>query len=402
MCKEGTEGLKESITTLFSLSLLLSVLPIPSLLSLLPASRYNFSVPRDYYDILGLSKGASADEVKKAYRKLSKELHPDRHKGEKGAEAKFKEVNEAYEVLSNPEKKQRYDQFGAAGVNGGPGGGGFGGFDFSGFSNAQGFDLGDLFEGFFGGGRRSGGRPQQERGADRETEMTIELSEAATGVHHTVEMRALRPCSDCDATGAEKGSKIVTCTECGGTGQVVRQSQSIFGMIQQASVCPKCRGSGKRAEKPCSRCQGEGRRGETVSITVDIPAGISDGQTLRIRGEGDAGRTGAPAGDLFVHIHVKSDVRFTREGDDLRSAVAISVPDAALGIEVPVETIHGPVQLKVPAGTQPKQVFRLKGKGMPVLQTSRHGDHYVTVDVLIPTKLSRDEKKLMEEWKNLR
>ena len=362
---------------------------------------------RDYYGILGLSKTASADEVKAAYRKLSKEWHPDKHKGEKKAEEKFKEINEAYEVLSDPKKKQQYDQFGTAGPGTGPfgsaqggGGAGFGGFDFSGFAGGgQRVDFSDLFEGFFGGGRR--GQSREERGADREVELAIDFAQSVTGIRHEMQIKKLRVCDQCSGSGAEKGSKLITCSDCGGTGQIMKTSQSFFGMLQQAMLCPKCKGSGKVPEKACSKCSGEGRVSEVSTISIDIPAGIDEGQTLRVRSEGDAGRQGAAAGDLYVRIHVRPDARFVREGDDIRTSATIHVPDAILGTEISIETVQGSTTLKIPAGTQSGQVFRIKHKGMPVLNTSRFGDHYVTVTVEIPAKLSRDERKLVEEWKRM-
>jgi molecular chaperone DnaJ len=358
----------------------------------------------DFYDILGVPRDASPDAIKSAYRKLSKEWHPDKHKGDKKAEAKFKEINEAYETLSDPKKKGMYDQFGKAGpggFGGGANGQGFGGFDFSGFSGGDGVNFSDLFEGFFGGSRRGGGRPREQKGDDREMNLSIPFMEAVTGAKHTVKVRTLRSCSTCSGSGAEKGSSLKTCDECGGTGQITRTAQSFFGTVQQSVLCPKCRGSGKIPEKICHRCKGEGRVAEDANVTFDIPAGIDEGQALRIRGEGDAGRQGAPAGDLYVRVHVEPDERFNRDGDDIRSVLTLSVPDAILGTEASVETVLGSTKLKIPAGTQPGQVFRIKHKGMPVLNTSRFGDHYVTVNVEIPNKLSRDEKKLIEEWQKL-
>ncbi len=363
---------------------------------------------KDYYATLGLQKGASADDIKKAYRKMSKELHPDKHRGDKAVEEKFKAVNEAYEVLSDPQKKQMYDQFGEAGVNGQAGGfgqggfgggqGGFGGFDFSNFGgNADTFS--DLFEGFFGGRSRAA---EREQGHDIETELIIDLSEVVTGARHEIKVRKLTRCDRCDGAGAEPGSKVITCPECGGTGQVTRTAQSFFGMVRQTVVCPKCRGGGKVPESACKKCDGEGRIQESAAIAVDVPPGIQDGQSLRLRGQGEAGRRGATAGDLYVHIHVRADSKFQRDGDDIRSSVEIPALDAILGITIDVETMHGSVSLKIPEGTQPGQVMRLKGKGLPVLNTSRFGDQYVTVKVKIPTKLSREERRLLEEWRRMK
>ncbi len=360
---------------------------------------------KDFYEVLGIARGASADEIKKAYRALSKELHPDKHKGEKAAEQRFKEVNVAYEVLSNPQKRQMYDQFGSAGPGGGGGGGGgfgngFQGFDFSQFSGGDMGGFSDLFEGFFGGGRGQR-RQADEHGQDREVELQINLQDVVKGVRHSFDLRRLRPCERCGGRGADPGSQIITCSECGGTGQVTHVAQSFFGTVQQRTICPKCRGAGKVPEKPCSACAGEGRTQQTSPVQVEVPAGISDGQTLRLKGEGDAGRHGSVAGDLYVHIRVKPDPRFQRDGDDIRTEAMVPVLDAILGTTLAVETVHGSVSLKIPAGTQPEQVLRIKGKGLPVLSSSRMGDHFVTVKVLVPTKLSRKEQQLLEEWRRI-
>lgn len=343
-----------------------------------------------------MSKSASADEIKQAYRKLSKEWHPDKHKGDKGAEEKFKAINQAYETLSDQNKRAQYDRFGSAG----PGGAGFGagGFDFSGFQNGDMGDLGDLFSSFFGGGRGGNG---PAKGADHEVGVTIDLAESVTGAKRTIRVQRQAECETCHGNGAAPGSKTVTCDQCGGTGQVTRIAQSFFGQIQQRGVCPKCHGSGKVPEKPCATCNGQGRTSKRDDITVEIPAGIADGQSLRVRGKGDQGLPGQPAGDLFVHISVRPDDRFRRDGDDIHAATMVNMIDAALGAEIDVETVHGPVTVTVPAGTQPGTIMRVKGKGMPVLSSSRHGDHYVRIDVLIPKKLSREEKKLAEEWRKI-
>lgn len=350
------------------------------------------------YSVLGLEKTASADDIKKAYRRLSKEWHPDKHKGDKSAEAKFKEINEAYETLSDPQKKKTYDQFGRTSGQAGPGPGGF---DFSGFQGGMGDmgDIGDLFENFFGG-QRGGGR-RATRGEDRS--IGIEIALADTLQKKTVQLRLtrVRSCATCGGDGAAKGSKTVTCKTCGGTGQVTRVAQSIFGSIQQRSVCGECQGSGTVPETPCKHCQGQGRVGITETVSIDVPAGIDDGQQLRLRGEGDAGLRGQPSGDLYVTVRVKPDARFEREGADLKSSVKVSALDAILGAEIDVETIQGTSTVTLPAGTQPGQVLRLKGKGLPELNRSRHGDHYAEIVVEIPMKLSRQEKKVLEEWKAL-
>ncbi len=355
---------------------------------------------KDFYAVLGVPKTASEAEIKQAYRKLSREIHPDKHKGDKGMEAKFKEVNEAYEVLSDPQKKASYDRFGSADFGQGGGGGqGFGG-GFQGFDPSQfGGDLNDLFEGFFGGGGR---RRDDGRGRTVEVDVEIPFSDTVTGAERAITFKTQIACAECAGSGAAAGSKTVTCSECGGTGAVTRQTRSIFGMIQQTVVCSKCKGSGKVPEKPCRKCSGEGRLSDKKTVTVRIPAGIDDEQSLRVKGEGEAGRLGAASGDLIVRIHVLPDARFTRQGDDIQATLQLGIVDAVLGTEATVDTVHGKSTITIPAGTQPGQVLRLKGKGMPVVNTSRHGDHYVTVDIAVPTKLSRDEKRLYEELKKAR
>lgn len=329
---------------------------------------------------------------------MSKEWHPDKHKGDKAAESKFKEINEAYEVLGDAQKKQQYDQFGTTGnAQGGPGG--FGGFDFSGFNGGANFsDLGDLFGDFFGGGRQR--QQDQNQGEHREVELTITLADVLRGAKVPVELRRLILCDTCKGNGAEPGSKITQCATCGGTGQVVRSVQSFFGQIQQRTVCENCGGSGSVPEKKCHTCHGEGRLNGKVDVTIDVPAGIDNGQTLRIRNQGDAGRRGAPAGDLFVHIRLKPDPRFERDQNDIRSTVTIPVVDAILGASVNVETVHGISTLNIPEGTQPNQLFRIKGKGLPELGRTAHiGDHYVTIAVEVPKKLSKKERVILEQWK---
>jgi len=350
----------------------------------------------DYYEILGVSRSASTADIKKAYRNLSKEWHPDKHpstgsgQAKKEAERKYKEINRAYEALRDPKKKQAYDQFGNEdGPQFGGGGSPFG----------QGFEggLSDIFETFFSGGRSA--RSADVQGRDVEIALTISLSEAFTGTKKKIRIKKRIACEKCSGSGAEKGSKKVSCSQCSGTGQVTRTAQSFFGMIQQSIVCDVCKGSGKVPEKPCSFCAGEGRMSGSEEVTVEIPSGIHDGQTLRIRGKGEAGRQGVASGDLYVSLRIMPDPRFVRDGDDLRTEVHISVADAVLGTEVKVETFAGPITLKVPAGTQPNQVLRVKGKGMPILSSSRHGDLYVKVKVDVPKKVGRKERKL---WEDLR
>jgi len=367
-----------------------------------------FSVAKDFYSILGVSKTASEAEIKQAYRKLSREIHPDKHKGDKGKESQFKEVNEAYEVLSDAQKKAAYDRFGSADyANMGGGGQGFGGFGggfsggFQGFDASQfGGDMSDLFEGFFGGG--AGRRRDDGRGRTVEIEVTIPFTDSVTGVEREIHFKTQVLCTDCKGSGAAEESKTVTCTECGGTGATTKQTRSIFGTIQQSVLCSTCKGSGKVPEKPCKKCSGEGRISDKKTVKVRIPAGIDNEQSLRIKGEGEVGRLGAASGDLIVRISVQPDTRFTRDGDDIHSTLSLSVVDAVLGTEASIDTVHGKTTITIPAGTQASQVLRLKHKGMPVVNTSRHGDHYVTIDLLVPTKLNKEEKRLFEELKKVR
>ncbi|MDO8468961.1 MAG: molecular chaperone DnaJ [Candidatus Peribacter sp.] len=365
-------------------------------------------VPKDLYAVLGVERSASKEDIKRAYRKLSKEHHPDRHKGDKGAEQKFKEVNEAYEVLSDEKKRAMYDQFGttggpgSAGANGGGGTGPFGGFNFSGFRPEDLGGLGDLFESFFGGGGGARRGRRDQRGRDLQIEIEVAFADVVEGRDRSLQLDRQRPCQKCGGSGAEEGTAQVTCKDCGGTGEVTRTTQSFFGTLRQATMCELCGGSGKVNEHPCKTCDGDGKVRSREAVTIHIPAGMQDGQTLRVRGEGEAGPRGGAIGDLYVTVRIRPDPAFERDGDDIRSIVSIPVTSALLGIEIPVQTVRESVTLKIPAGTQPGQVFRLKGKGMPVVNSSRAGDHYVTVNVEIPTRLSRAEQKLVEEWRTLR
>lgn len=350
-------------------------------------------MPRDPYDVLGLEKGASSDDAKRAYRRLSKEWHPDKHKGEKRAEERFKEINEAYEIVGDPEKKRKYDAYGARGNSGGQGP--FEGFDVSGFSGGLG-DLGSIFEGMFGG------RDQRadERGEDYEVSVEVTLSDVLSGRDRTMSVRMPRACEECTGSGAATG-KMQKCSKCNGTGEILKTARSFFGVVQQRTYCPECRGSGKIPESPCRQCQGEGRRITERDITVKIPPGIRDGQRLRIRSEGGAGRQGRAAGDLYVTVQVSADERFRRDGNDVHADTDLPLLTAILGGAIVVPTVHGDITLRVPEGTQPGQVFRLKGKGLPDLGSARMGDHYVSVRVEIPKKLSREERRLLEEWRKI-
>ena len=362
---------------------------------------------RDYYDVLGISKSATDAEIKKAYRKLALKYHPHRQ-GADSSEDKMKEVNEAYSVLSDATKRKNYDQFGHANPNGAGNGaagggyqqyGGFGGFDTSGF-NINMDDLGgfgDIFDTFFGGGAGRG-RSRVRKGEDVEAEIRISFEEAVFGVERDFALLKMNTCSRCKGSGAEPGVGMKTCPTCHGNGQIQTEQHTIFGTFASAQVCPECHGIGKVPEKKCIKCHGEGRLREQVEIKVKIPAGINDGQTIKIAGKGEAGEHGIPAGDLYLHVRVAPDKRFVRNGYDIESEVEISFPEAALGTTVDVETIDGKVKLKVPAGTQSGKVFRLTDRGVPQLHGRQRGDHLVTIIVKTPTKLSSKQKRLLEEF----
>lgn len=353
---------------------------------------------RDYYEVLGVSKDASADEIKKAFRRLAIEHHPDRG----GDEEKFKEINEAYEVLKDPEKRKRYDQFGHAGVGNG-GNGGFSGFGGYGPGQEMHFDfgdlgLGDIFNSFFGGGF-TGQQEQRraKRGRDVESRVEISFEQAVFGTEAELSLNIEDVCDHCKGTTVEPGYALKTCETCGGSGQVVSVTRTIFGNIQQASVCPKCGGSGKIPEKVCSVCHGKGTRLKKQTIELKIPAGIDDGATIRLREHGEAVANGTK-GDLYVNIRVKPHKKFTREGDLILSQEHISMVEAALGTEIDVETVDGPVRMKVPAGTQSGSDFKLSGHGVPHLKGSVRGAHIVTIIVDTPTKLTKRQKELLDSF----
>jgi len=352
---------------------------------------------RDYYEILGVSKSASADEIKKAFRRKAIELHPDK---EGGDEAKFKEVNEAYEVLKEPAKRQRYDQFGHAGVggNGGNGAGGFGGF--GGNAQEMHFDfgdlgLGDIFGSFFGGGQQ--GRQRTQRGRDVETHVDITFEQAVFGTEVDLHLNLEDTCPHCKGTTVEPGFDLKTCDNCGGSGQVTHVMRTVFGNIQQAAVCPKCHGRGKIPEKVCSVCHGKGTQMKAQNIALKIPAGIDDGATIRLREHGEATANG-PKGDLYVHVRVKAHKHFTREGDLILSEEHVSMVEASLGTEIDVDTVDGKVRMKIPAGTQSGSDFKLSGHGVPHLRSSNRGAHIVTIIVDTPTKLSKRQQELLQEF----
>ena len=352
---------------------------------------------RDYYEVLGIQKGASEAEIKKAYRKMAQKYHPDMNPGDKAAEAKFKEVNEANEVLSDPEKRARYDQYGFAGVdpNFNPdAGGGFSGFG-GGF---DGFDLGSIFGDFFGGGGSSSQRRNApQRGQNIGAEVTITFEEAATGVSKEIEIGRIEDCAKCHGTGCAAGSAPETCPACKGTGTVRTTRQTPLGAFVQSSTCARCGGRGKIIKNPCPTCKGKGKVRRNQKITVKIPAGIDIGQSVRIRGEGHAGTNGGPAGDLLVAVNIQKHPLFTRDGANLYCEIPITFTQAALGAEIEVPTLDGKVRYTVPEGTQSGTTFRLKGKGMPYVGYKTRGDLMITTVVETPTHLSAEQKDLLRK-----
>lgn len=359
---------------------------------------------RDYYEVLGISKGASADEIKKAYRKVAVKYHPDRNPDNKEAEEKFKEATEAYEVLADSQKRQAYDQFGFAGVDGmggGPGGGGgFNSSAFNGFEDIFGGDFSSIFESFFGGGggSRGGRRSRQssrQRGNDLRYDMDVTFSEAVFGVEKNVSYEGRVRCDSCRGTGAKDGSGRKACPTCGGSGQVRRSS----GFFSVASPCPSCQGEGSVVENPCPSCSGKGFNRQRKEVKVKVPPGMAPGKRIRISGQGDVGQNGGPNGDLYVVVHIQPHEYFERDGNDLYCVVPIALTQAALGTEITVKTLDDKkVRLKIPAGTQNGKILRLKGEGVPYLQNSdRRGDMYIKIRIDIPKRLSGKAKKMMED-----
>ncbi|HTB49283.1 MAG TPA: molecular chaperone DnaJ [Verrucomicrobiae bacterium] len=352
---------------------------------------------RDYYEVLGVGKSASADEIKKAFRRAAVEHHPDRG----GDEAKFKELNEAYEVLKDTDKRKRYDQFGHAGVGGAAGGGNPFGGGFGGQGQNINFDfgdlgLGDIFNSFFGGGQQQG-RAQQARGRDVEAGVEISFEQAVFGTEVDLTLNLDDTCEHCKGTTVEPGHELKTCDQCKGSGQVVTVARTIFGNIQQAALCPKCHGRGKIPEKVCSVCRGKGTQTKKQAIQLKIPAGIDDGATIRLREHGEAIANG-PKGDLYVNIRVKPDKKFTREGDLILSEEHVGMVEAALGTEIEVETVDGPVRMKVPVGTQSGSDFKLSNHGVPHLRGNSRGAHIITITVDTPTKLSKRQQEQLKAF----
>ncbi len=351
---------------------------------------------RDYYDILGVGKQATEADLKKAYRTLAKQYHPDVNKDNKDAEAKFKELSEAYAILSDKEKRQQYDQFGHDAFKTGGGGGGFGGFDFSGFGGFE-----DIFSSFMGGdafGRRQGRRGGPQRGNDLKYSMDITFEEACFGVEKEVQLTRQQNCTTCGGNGAKPGTSPETCKQCGGTGQVRVTQNTPFGQFANVTTCSTCRGEGTFNANPCTDCNGKGKVPKKSLISLNIPAGIDDGQTISLRGEGEPGTKGGPAGDLYVSIRVKPHALFKRDGYDIVCDFPISFAQATLGAEIEIPTIDGKLKHTIPEGTQTGSVFKLKGKGVRHLRSTSRGDHYLRVNVDVPQKLNKKQKDLLHQF----
>ena len=363
---------------------------------------------RDYYEVLGIGKNATDAEIKSAYRKLAKKYHPDLNPGDKTAEEKFKEVNEANDVLSDPEKRKRYDQFGFAGVdpNYGAGQGGYGGGFGGGFGGAGGVDLGDIFGDLFGGGfggfgGSSRANPNAPRkGHDIQASVILTFEEAAHGCTKKVTLNRQQTCPDCNGSGCEPGSSPETCTQCNGRGYVVTQQRTPFGVMQSQQPCPHCGGRGTIIKNPCKTCRGTGKTSARKTLEVKIPAGIDDDQNIALRGQGDAGTNGGPAGDVIVHVTVKTDNVFERDGYDVYVRVPITYSQAVLGAEIELPTVDGKVAQKIPEGTQSGTKFRLRGQGIQYLTGRGRGDQYVIVDVEIPKKLNRTQREALNAFED--
>jgi molecular chaperone DnaJ len=356
---------------------------------------------KDYYKILGVEKNAGQEEIKKAFRKLAHKFHPDK---DGGSEEKFKEINEAYQVLGNEGKRKQYDQFGATFDQQGGFGGGMNWEDFmrqargGGFGNVNfdlGMDLGDIFGDLFGFG---GTKNRRQEAEDIEMELAITLVEAAFGLEKDVDLYKIIKCDHCVGSGAEPGTTVNTCKTCGGTGRVTRIQRTFIGSFQTSSVCPDCRGEGKIPEQRCRKCDGSGTMKGSEKIKIQIPGGVDNGTVLRVSGKGNAGAFGAPNGELYIRIRVKPDVRFSRHGDDLFTKRKINIVEASLGTKIEVDTLDGVIELKIPEGTQPLTKFRIKGKGMHRLNSGGRGDMYVEIEVEVPKRLSRRQRKLLEDF----
>lgn len=356
---------------------------------------------RDYYEVLGVGKGASDDEIKKAYRKLAKQNHPDLNPGDKAAEERFKEANEAYEVLSDKDKRARYDQFGHAGVDPNYGAGGYGGDPFGGGFSGVDFDIGDIFSSFFGGGfgGRQGANPNAPtRGNSISTSITISFEEAAKGCKRTIDFTHIESCPECSGSGAAKGTSPQTCPDCNGRGQVRQQQRTAFGVMSTTRQCSRCGGTGKIITSPCGKCSGSGQVRQKRAIEVSIPAGIDDGQVISVRGKGDAGTNGGPAGDLRISVNVRPHPLFEREGINVWCTIPVTFVQAALGGDIEIPTLDGKISYTLHEGTQPDEVIKLRGKGIPNINSRGRGDQLVRVTVEIPKNLNSKQKELLRRF----
>jgi len=342
------------------------------------------AIKRDYYEVLGVGRDVSADDLKRAFRRLAMQYHPDRNPDDPQAPERFKECSEAYEVLSDPEKRRSYDMFGHAGVTPGAGGAGF-----------EGFGFGDIFDTFFGAGFGGRGTRRATRGDDLRYDLTISFEEAFTGVEKDVDVSRLVGCDVCTGSGAAPGTGTETCSSCGGSGQVRRQAQSIFGSVVNITTCPSCAGAGRILRTPCAECRGQGRVERSRRLRVGIPAGVDTGSQIRLTGEGEAGYRGGPPGDLYVVLRVRNHAALRRQDQDVVYELRVNIVQAALGDRIEVPTLDGPVEVTVPAGTQYGQTFRLPGRGMPNVRTGRRGDEFVVVQVVVPKDLTADQKTIL-------
>jgi len=355
---------------------------------------------RDYYEVLGVSKGASADEIKKSYRKIALQFHPDRNPGDKEAEEKFKEAAEAYDVLSNPDKKAQYDRFGHAGVGGAGRGSGPGGMRMEDIFENFGDIFGDdVFGSFFGGGGRQGGRRQGTRGANLRVKLKMDYAEIANGANKKIKVKKYVPCNTCSGSGAKDKGSIQTCGSCGGSGQVRRVTNTFLGQMQTVTTCPTCNGEGSQITSKCGSCKGEGRVYGDETLSLDIPAGVQEGMQLSMSGHGNAGERGGPPGDLLILIEEEKHPHLRRHDLDVVYHLHVSFPDAVLGTSVEVPTIDGKAKIKIPAGTQSGKIFRLKGKGFPAFQSYEKGDELVEVNIWSPQNLSSEERETLERLK---
>jgi molecular chaperone DnaJ len=344
------------------------------------------AIKRDYYEVLGINREASADDLKRAFRKLAMQFHPDRNPDDPQAPERFKECSEAYEVLSDPEKRRSYDMFGHAGVGQTAGGGAY-----------EGFGFGDIFDTFFGAGFGARGTRRAARGDDLRYDLTVTFEEAFAGAEREIDVARLISCEVCTGSGAQPGTGSETCATCGGGGQVRRQAQSIFGQVVNITTCPTCAGAGRILRTPCAECHGQGRVERSKRLRVRIPAGVDTGSQIRLSGEGEAGYRGGPSGDLYVVIRVRNHASLRRQEQDVVYELRVNIVQAALGDRIEVPTLDGPVEVTVPPGTQYGQTFRLPGRGMPNVRTGRRGDQFVVVQVVVPKDLTTEQKGVLRK-----